>query len=88
MELLQGLLNLIYPPRCLICSKILEYNDGLCEQCFEKIEIIKVPFCNICGKPLEPAESFIGVETQFVLTAGKEGSFLSMLGQLENMVAF
>jgi len=63
MELLQGLLNLIYPPRCLICKKLLENNDGLCRECFQAIEIISAPYCNICGKPLEPVQSFAGVDS-------------------------
>lgn len=62
MELLKGILNLIYPPRCLICFKLLENNDGFCQECFEKIEIIKAPLCNICGKPLEPPQAFKGIE--------------------------
>ena len=67
MELLKGFLNLIYPPRCLICGKLLEDNDGLCEKCFQEIEIIKFPYCNICGKPLEPVQSFINIDNPICL---------------------
>ncbi|PIV54739.1 ComF family protein [Candidatus Desantisbacteria bacterium CG_4_10_14_0_8_um_filter_48_22] len=59
----EGLLNFIYPPRCLACSKLLEDNAGLCGQCFEEIRIIVDPYCQRCGMPLDPPEAFKGIET-------------------------
>ena len=76
MELLKGLLNLIYPPRCLICGKLLEDNDGLCPKCFQGIEIIKHPCCNICGKPLQP-ESFIGIDDPVCFDCRKRKFFFN-----------
>ncbi len=50
-ELLQNLINLLLPPRCLICGKTLGKNNGLCAQCFNKIKFISTPYCECCGRP-------------------------------------
>lgn len=44
-----GLLDLIYPPYCLVCGKAGE--DYLCAKCIEKIDFIEPPFCRKCGTP-------------------------------------
>jgi len=49
---LQNFLNLILPPRCLVCGKILGSDNGLCEECFNKIRFISYPICYKCGTPL------------------------------------
>lgn len=46
-----GLLDLIYPPHCLICRAGAE--GYLCAKCIEKIELIAPPFCHKCGGPTE-----------------------------------
>ena len=46
-------LNIILPPRCICCSKIIERQNTLCHDCFAKIRFISKPYCNICGNPLE-----------------------------------
>jgi len=61
--LLEGILDFIYPPRCLVCKKLIENNLGLCEDCFKEIKIIENPYCQKCGMPLEPAEVFRTAET-------------------------
>ena len=35
-EWLRNFINLILPPRCLVCGKILSEENGLCEECFKK----------------------------------------------------
>lgn len=52
----------MFPPRCLTCSRLLEDNQGLCQQCLDGIETIEYPYCDTCGKPLEPPGSFAGVD--------------------------
>ena len=49
---LQNIINLILPPRCLMCGKILADDNGLCEECFAKIKFISYPICYKCGAPL------------------------------------
>ncbi len=48
-KLFKGLLNLIYPPRCLVCGCLCE--DPLCDECFSSLPLIEFPICLKCGKP-------------------------------------
>lgn len=50
-DIFSGLLDLIYPPHCLICRAAGE--TYLCASCIEKIDLIKPPFCRKCGGPCE-----------------------------------
>lgn len=52
LAFLQNILNIILPPRCLLCGKILSGENGLCEDCFSKIKFISKPYCQSCGCPL------------------------------------
>lgn len=45
------LINLILPPRCIKCGKILNNRNGLCSDCFNKIQFISAPYCAHCGRP-------------------------------------
>lgn len=51
MSLLQKLFNILLPPRCLKCGKILSARNGLCAECFNKIRFISAPMCYCCGRP-------------------------------------
>lgn len=44
-----GLLDLVYPPKCLVCGEI--QRKYLCEQCLEQIVFIEPPVCGRCGAP-------------------------------------
>ena len=51
-----GLLNIIFPPRCVVCSNYITEKKSfnlswLCEKCIEDIKFISPPFCSICGIP-------------------------------------
>ncbi|MFV0626855.1 MAG: ComF family protein [Alphaproteobacteria bacterium] len=48
-----NLINFILPPRCINCGNILNGNDGICSDCFQKINFISRPFCEKCGQPFE-----------------------------------
>ncbi len=54
--ILKSVLDTILPPRCLLCGKILSGENGLCEDCFSKINFISAPICQKCGHPL-PTDS-------------------------------
>jgi ComF family protein len=43
-----GVLDIIYPPFCLLCEADADY---LCEECLDKITFIDVPVCPKCGYP-------------------------------------
>jgi len=45
-------LALLFPPRCRICGKFCA--DPICETCFADFSFIEAPFCDVCGKPLDP----------------------------------
>lgn len=47
------IINLIFPPKCILCGKIIEEYDTLCPKCWEKVEFIQKPFCNKCSTPLQ-----------------------------------
>lgn len=52
-NILKKILNIILPPRCLHCGKTVLSAHTLCENCFDKINFITVPYCKICGMPFE-----------------------------------
>lgn len=52
-DLWSGLLDLVYPPFCLVCKT--PGSDYLCATCLEKIDIIEPPCCHKCGTPCDPA---------------------------------
>ncbi len=49
----RNLLNLFYPPSCLICeNKIINVvNYPVCSDCSKKIKPVPEPICQICGQP-------------------------------------
>ena len=46
-------INFLYPTQCRICEKQIGLSavPFLCNICWEKIDFIKPPFCDICGTP-------------------------------------
>ncbi len=46
-----GFLDLIYPPRCLICGR-----DGetvICDFCYAQFASLPEPVCDVCGRPVD-----------------------------------
>ena len=52
-SLFQSFLNLILPPRCPCCGKVVLYPDTFCLTCFDQICFITHPYCAVCGTPFE-----------------------------------
>jgi len=50
--LLQGALDLLYPPRCEACGRL--RRDPICGECLDSIERIARPVCEGCGEPFDP----------------------------------
>ncbi len=49
----EDILNILYPPTCPICGKILRINNNqICIECKKKITYIQEPICKKCGKVL------------------------------------
>ncbi|MDR2527019.1 MAG: ComF family protein [Rickettsiales bacterium] len=53
MNFLKIFLRFLYPPKCVICGKIIQEYDALCENCWSNVKQIVRPFCNKCSSPIE-----------------------------------
>ncbi len=51
LNFIKQIINAIIPPRCLVCSKAVNFDNHLCVECFEKITFITTPYCKHCGTP-------------------------------------
>ena len=55
MSLLSNLLDIIYPPRCQICTDFLDDHPAdrgdICDDCFADFKELTHPFCTICSEP-------------------------------------
>lgn len=51
MGVFRNFINMILPPRCLKCGKVLAVQNGLCADCFKQISFISEPLCYRCGRP-------------------------------------
>lgn len=47
-DIIDGLIDLLYPPRCLICKSWKK--EWLCEECIQNIDTSPLPFCYECMK--------------------------------------
>lgn len=50
-----SLLNLILPPTCYLCSRVIE-SSGLCPSCIGGFRFITGPICPVCGVPFASQE--------------------------------
>lgn len=48
-----SLLNLFFPPQCLVCETIVPRHGTLCTACWNNVPFISDPMCACCGLPLE-----------------------------------
>lgn len=57
-EILAGIADLVFPPRCVACDALLERRDPLpfCPTCTEGIHFIRSPLCPRCGVPFPSTE--------------------------------
>lgn len=49
---LKSIIDIILPPRCLLCGKAIHSDSSLCSDCFANINFISKPYCKHCGLPL------------------------------------
>ena len=47
---LEGILDIIFPRKCLVCTTHSQNQSGICGKCFSKINFNNTPYCAICGK--------------------------------------
>lgn len=50
--LLDGMLSLIFPPRCEVCGTLQE--PVVCARCHDAFRAIHAPYCQQCGLPFDP----------------------------------
>ncbi len=48
-----ALVDVIYPPACLVCRRAIAEQDGLCPACWREIAFIERPFCERLSVPFE-----------------------------------
>lgn len=53
LKILKNILNLLLPPRCKLCGAIVEDDDTLCSDCYNKFDFITQPYCSHCGHPFD-----------------------------------
>ena len=46
-------LDLLLPPRCLVCGEDVEGPSGMCGPCWMELTFISAPYCSCCGFPFE-----------------------------------
>lgn len=57
----EGILNALFPRRCILCDEILEEEKDLCPMCKEKEVFMEEPCCKQCGRGiLREEESLCG----------------------------
>lgn len=49
----QKILDLLIPPRCISCGESVEADHQVCSPCWRDMTFITEPFCQTCGYPLE-----------------------------------
>ncbi|MFQ5851491.1 MAG: ComF family protein [Candidatus Binatia bacterium] len=47
----RGVLALLYPPSCYLCSAAVENGRFVCARCWGKVTRVSAPICAICGAP-------------------------------------
>lgn len=56
---MKGILNYIFPARCLSCSSYIEDGASFCSSCWNKFHFIKEPHCDICSYQFENVYTII-----------------------------
>jgi len=51
-ELLDGVLSLLFPPRCEVCGLLQE--PVVCDRCLAHFQRVTEPYCRQCGLPFDP----------------------------------
>lgn len=53
MNFFKKILEIIFPSHCLYCQKIISAEGLFCNDCWQKLQFITEPKCNICCNPFE-----------------------------------
>jgi ComF family protein len=50
-QILRGLVDVVTPPKCLICRKSVQSGASLCQACWQKMTYLEDPVCDVLGLP-------------------------------------
>lgn len=76
MNILKFFINMLLPPRCIKCGEILHEHNGLCAECFAKIDFISEPLCYCCGRPFTDITGIKYAKKQICGNCAKEKKHL------------
>ena len=57
-RLIRGLEDIIYPPRCVVCDRILSYGQQIHPECERQLYPVPNTVCMHCGSPVEGRREF------------------------------
>lgn len=63
--MLNKILDLLFPPKCPFCGKILTGKAPVCHSCMSSLPFIKGKSCKICGRPVEETSHIICASCRF-----------------------
>jgi predicted amidophosphoribosyltransferase len=49
----RNVLDLIYPPLCIVCREPVQDPDSLCPECWKTLHFLDGPVCAVCGLPFD-----------------------------------
>jgi len=78
--LLKSSILFLYPAQCRYCEENLDPSDGhyICGSCWQEVEFIKRPYCEMCGHPLDPLAAL----PEKVFSCGKCSEMKEEIGSL------
>ena len=53
MKLINKILEILFPTKCLSCNAVISSDANFCKNCWPKLQFIKSPHCKICSHPFE-----------------------------------
>ncbi|ATI11306.1 MULTISPECIES: ComF family protein [Acetobacter] len=53
------LLDILYPPSCILCGADVAQQGAACVSCFDRLQSISRPFCDACAAP-QPSQESLG----------------------------
>ncbi|MEL6642848.1 MAG: ComF family protein [Pseudomonadota bacterium] len=59
---LQKVMDLLYPPQCVLCRDLVDHGGPLCAHCWADTPFITGPVCDACGTPLIGEEEAGGAQ--------------------------
>ncbi len=77
----RGLISLLFPSDCKVCHHPLEPLNCsfICEDCWNKVKWLEVPYCSRCSKPFPPSLASQGISQFLCSECRKEKSYFEKI---------